>query len=138
VTHARIIASLGKTQKSILAPITLAALSIAWKVALLSQGAFPFNADEAIVGLMARHILEENWPIFFYGQAYMGSLDATLVAAVFALTEASVSGIRMVQLLLYGATVYTSVILAKKIFKNSAIAHRQLAAHTNVLHPRQS
>lgn len=90
---------------------------------MLSQGAFPFNADEAIVGLMARHILEGNWPIFFYGQAYMGSLDATLVAAVFALTEASVSGIRMVQLLLYGATVYTSVILAKKIFKNSAIGN---------------
>jgi len=40
----------------------------------------PFNADEAIVALMARHINQGNIPVFFYGQAYMGSLDPMLVA----------------------------------------------------------
>ena len=40
----------------------------------------PFNADEAIVALMARHINQGNIPVFFYGQAYMGSLDAMLVS----------------------------------------------------------
>jgi hypothetical protein len=36
----------------------------------------PFNSDEAIVGLMARHMLQGERPLFFYGQAYLGSLDA--------------------------------------------------------------
>ena len=54
--------------------------SIALKVVLLALDAAPFNADEAVVALMARHILQGERPWFFYGQAYMGSLDAYLVA----------------------------------------------------------
>ena len=34
---------------------------------------------------MARHILLGARPAFFYGQAYMGSLDAFLAAAAFAI-----------------------------------------------------
>jgi hypothetical protein len=116
VTHSRIIASLGKTQKPLLIPISLAVLSISWKAFLLGRGVFPFNADEAIVGLMAKHILQGNWPTFFYGQAYMGSLDATLVAVVFRLFGASVGGIRLVQVLLYAAIVFTTAVLARSIY----------------------
>ena len=43
----------------------------------------PFNADEAIVGLMARHINQGHLPAFFYGQYYMGSLDAVIVSLGF-------------------------------------------------------
>ena len=62
--------------------IFILAAAAGWKLILLSMNAFPFNADEAVVALMARHALQGNIPIFFYGQAYMGSLDALLVAAV--------------------------------------------------------
>lgn len=47
------------------------------------------DADEAIVGLMGRHILRGELPIFYYGQAYMGSLEAHLAALAFALGGAS-------------------------------------------------
>ncbi len=47
------------------------------------------DADEAIVGLMARHILRGEFPIFYYGQTYMGSLEANLAALAFALGGAS-------------------------------------------------
>jgi 4-amino-4-deoxy-L-arabinose transferase-like glycosyltransferase len=77
---------------------------------------FPFNADEAIVGLMARHSLQGAIPIFFYGQAYMGSLDALLVAGVFSLTGESILGIRSVQVGLYMLTVASAVLLAGQIF----------------------
>ncbi|MDD5706214.1 MAG: glycosyltransferase family 39 protein [Kiritimatiellae bacterium] len=44
------------------------------------------NADFAIVQLMVRHILAgEPWPVFFYGQNYMGSLEpltSALLASV--------------------------------------------------------
>jgi 4-amino-4-deoxy-L-arabinose transferase-like glycosyltransferase len=72
-----------------------------FKVSLLTRGAFPFNSDEAIVALMARHILQVERPVFFYGQFYMGSLDAWFVAGVFRALGESVGGVRLVQVVLY-------------------------------------
>ncbi len=65
----------------------------------------PFNADESIVALMAKHILQGERPLFFYGQAYMGSLDAFLAAAGFAIFGTQVWVIRAVQILLFSATM---------------------------------
>ncbi|MCK5054211.1 MAG: glycosyltransferase family 39 protein, partial [Anaerolineales bacterium] len=93
-------------------------LAVILKVGLLSIGAFPFNSDEAIVGLMARHILDGNWPVFFYGQAYMGSLDATLVALGFMLFGSETFVIRMVQTLLYLGTIFLTVKLSARIFRS--------------------
>jgi hypothetical protein len=81
------------------------ALSLGGKAALLAAQAVPFNADEAVVALMARHILQGERPLFFYGQAYMGSLDAYLVAGGFALLGAQVWIVRAVQALLYAGTM---------------------------------
>ena len=45
---------------------------------------YPYmDADQAINGLMARHILLGEFPIFFYGQEYCGSIEAYLVSTVF-------------------------------------------------------
>ena len=99
----------------------LAALGIVLKLALLAMGSFPFHADEAVVGLMARHILQGRWPAFFYGQAYMGSLDASLVALAFRLIGESVGAIRAVQILLYGGTILTTVWLARSVSANPAL-----------------
>jgi hypothetical protein len=85
------------------------------KIGILAVQAVPFNADEAVVALMARHILQGERPLFFYGQAYMGSLDAFLVAAAFRLIGFEVWGIRLVQILLYGGTVITTAWLGKSI-----------------------
>ncbi len=85
----------------------------AWKFWLLARGVFPFNADEAVVAIMARHILGGERPIFFYGQAYMGSLDAFLVAAGFSLFGQAVWVIRLVQALLYLATIIATVGIGK-------------------------
>ena len=52
------------------------ALAAALKTGLVMANVIPFNADEAVVALMARHILQGERPVFFYGQAYLGSLDA--------------------------------------------------------------
>jgi hypothetical protein len=81
------------------------AVSAGGKAALLAAQAVPFNADEAVVALMARHILQGERPLFFYGQAYMGSLDAFLAAGGFALFGAQVWVVRAVQILLFSATL---------------------------------
>jgi hypothetical protein len=92
-------------------------VAAALKISLLVADVVPFNADEAIIALMAKHILHGERPIFFYGQAYMGSLDAYLVALVFKLFGIHVWGVRLVQVAWFLAvpnistTLYTTVSL---------------------------
>ena len=80
----------------------LLAAMVAWRGLWLARDAFPLHGDEAVVLLMARHILRGARPVFFYGQAYMGSLDAYLVAGAFALFGESLAVARGVQVALYG------------------------------------
>jgi hypothetical protein len=89
---------------------------LAIKIGLAAGDRLPFNADEAVVALMARHILQGARPVFFYGQAYMGSLDAILVAGSFALLGQQVWAIRLVQTLLYLGVLLTSGWLGRAAF----------------------
>ena len=43
------------------------------------------EGDEALVGIQAEHILHGEHPIYYYGQPYMGSLEAYLIALIFAI-----------------------------------------------------
>jgi len=90
------------------------ALTIRWLLWL--AGAVPFNSDEAIVGLMARHISAGARPSFFYGQAYMGSLDAWLIAGAFQLLGDSLRSIRLVQIGLYLLFMVTAFGLAWRLY----------------------
>ncbi len=98
-----------------IAALGMVALGLVLKAALLWLDAFPFHADEAVVGLMARHILRGERPAFFYGQAYMGSLDASLVAVAFLIIGERVIAIRIVQALLFAGTIVTTMMLAQRL-----------------------
>ncbi len=111
------------------------AAAIALKAALLALDTVPFNADEAVVALMARHILQGERPAFFYGQAYLGSLDAWLIAGAFLLFGQTVLAIRLVQGALYLGTLATTYLLGLKIFSErwTATAAAWLLALPTVL-----
>jgi 4-amino-4-deoxy-L-arabinose transferase-like glycosyltransferase len=94
-------------------------LMLALKAALLIGERVPFNSDEAVVALMARHILGGARPVFFYGQAYMGSLDAWLVAGGFAIFGQQVWVIRLVQALLYAGVLLTTARLGREILHSA-------------------
>jgi 4-amino-4-deoxy-L-arabinose transferase-like glycosyltransferase len=89
---------------------------------LLASGSVSFHADEAVVGLMARHILQGARPTFFYGQAYMGSLDAWLVAAGFTLLGQSVMVMRLVQSALYLLAVAAGYTVAWRLIARPVAA----------------
>lgn len=93
-------------------------VSLVIKYQLLIANVVPFNADEAVVALMARHILQGKLPIFFYGQAYMGSLDAWLIAGGFAIFGQQVWVIRLVQMMIYAGTIFTTAGIAKSVSGN--------------------
>ncbi len=72
------------------------------RLALIYQGWPTSNSDEGTVGLMALHIAYHGaLPIFFYGQGYMGSLEAFVGAALFPIFGASVIALRVGVLLLF-------------------------------------
>jgi 4-amino-4-deoxy-L-arabinose transferase-like glycosyltransferase len=99
----------------------IAMSSVLLKLGLLLTDVVPFNADEAIVGLLAKHFLKGEWQIFFYGQAYMGTLDASLVAAMFGVFGPHIILIRVVQILLFIGTVVTTGYLGKQIFQSDKV-----------------
>jgi len=105
-------------------------IAAALRFCLVQGGYISFNSDEAVVGLMARHILQGERPVFFYGQAYMGSLDALLVAIGFYLFGEQVWVIRLVQSLIFLGVMITTYRLGTKVFgsqKTAALAVALLA-----------
>ncbi len=98
------------------------AVAAAARLLLLASGTVSFHADEAVVGLMARHILQGERPTFFYGQAYMGSLDAWAVALGFGVLGESVLTIRIVQSVLYLLVVALGWLVAWRISGSRIVA----------------
>jgi hypothetical protein len=67
------------------------------------------DSDMAVTGLMARHILNGAFPIFFWGQPYCGPLEAFLAAPAFLLAGPTVSVLNAVptaQSVVFVALVY--------------------------------
>ena len=71
-----------------------------------------FDADQAIVGLMAKHLLEGRaFPLYFYGQQYLLGIEPLLVAPAFALGGISVATLK-IPLLIANIVVAAGLILA--------------------------
>ncbi len=70
------------------------------------------DGDEAIVGIQAQHIVQGEHPIYFYGIPYFGSLEAYLLALVFAVAGSSVWTLRAEPALLSLVIVWLSWRLA--------------------------
>jgi hypothetical protein len=74
-----------------------------------------FDSDQAIVGLMAKHLSERRtFPLFFYGQDYMLAVESWLAAPVFALFGPSVASLRATLILINVATAWTLIWLLVK------------------------
>ncbi|MGZ3602959.1 MAG: DUF423 domain-containing protein, partial [Ktedonobacterales bacterium] len=75
------------------------AFAAVYRLALSLRGWPGLDSDEAIIGLMARHILlRGEHPIFFYGQYYLGPLQAYAAALMFAIFGSSQLTLRLVVL----------------------------------------
>lgn len=73
--------------------VILAALLVRWP--FVQAGETLLNPDEAIVGLMALDIAGgDRLPIYFYGQRYMGSLEAFIIAGLLPLFDNLVHALR--------------------------------------------
>lgn len=80
--------------------IILAASSL--RLVFITLGWPVINGDEAVMNFMAQHISEgKEHPIFFYGQSYLGTLEAYLGAFLFKLFGVSLWSMRFGSILFY-------------------------------------
>lgn len=84
---------LARADLAIAAVVVLAAVLVRWP--FVATGETLLNPDEAIVGVMALDIAAgETLPIYFYGQRYMGSLEAFIIAGMSAVFDNPVDALR--------------------------------------------
>ena len=75
------------------------------------------NSDEGTMGVMALHIVAQGkLPVFFYGQGYMGSLEALLAAPIFRLFGPSVFALRLGLVLLYAFFLVNMYLLTSLLY----------------------
>ena len=77
------------------------AVGVGLRIWVLASPLGTLDADEAVRGLMARHVLDGEFSVFFWLQAYAGSQDALLTAALFALFGSSTLALKVEPLVLY-------------------------------------
>ncbi|MEU1761038.1 DUF423 domain-containing protein [Micromonospora sp. NPDC005257] len=109
-----------RTPRRLPSPTLLAVLvgfvAVGYRLALLFTDAPPTNSDEATMGLAALHIARgDGFPVWFYGQAYMGTLEAYLAAPLVALAGPSVLVLRLPTLALYALFLLLSWRLARRL-----------------------
>jgi hypothetical protein len=69
---------------------------VALRAWLLSNSLGTLDADEAVWGLMARHVLDGELTTFYWGQPYGGTLEVFLTAPVFAVLGSSTLALKLV------------------------------------------
>lgn len=91
------------------------ALAVRWP--LIQRGETLLHSDEAIVGIMAQDIAAaRRLPIFFYGQRYMGALEAYVVAALSPLFENPIHALRFGPALFFAAFVALQYLMLTRWF----------------------
>ena len=92
-------------------------LALGVRLAALASPLGELDADEAVVGLMARHIaFNGELPIFYYGQAYLGSLEAFSAAPLFLAFDSSGALLKKVPLAYSLGFLVLSALVARRIF----------------------
>ena len=96
-------------------------VGLAARLAVIGSQLGEIDGDEAVVGLMARHIafLGER-PVFYWGQPYLGSLEAFSAAPLFRLFDSSTFLLKLVPSAYSLGFLGLSALLARRLFGSGA------------------
>jgi len=83
---------------------------------MVTRGFEIFHSDHAVIGIMAKHILEGKFMVYYYGQGYMGSLEAFMVAFWYLLLDMNVFSLQMGPLSFFLLFLVVNYFLLKKVF----------------------
>ena len=87
------------------------------RLVLIAQGWPHSNADEDTMGIMGMHIAYNGaHPIFFYGQHYMGTVEAYVAAVFFHLFGVSVFTLRLGPVLMFSLFLANMYLLTRLLY----------------------
>ena len=93
------------------------ACAVLLRLLFIGQGYPVTNSDESTMGLMALHIAYRGeHPTFFYGQSYMGSLEAYLGSVSFHLFGISIFSLRLGLILLFTLFLISMYLLTSLLY----------------------
>ncbi len=99
--------------------IGLATLTVVRSAVFVFAGASHFDADQAVTGLMAKHLSElRAFPVFWYGQTYMLGVEAWLAAPVMAVFGATVTALKLP---LLAVNVAVAVLLCRSLMDDAGL-----------------
>lgn len=98
-------------------PCLIAVVAILIRLPFLLKGQGFFNSDEAVEGLMARHV--DQLPIFLWGQSYKGVPEVYLFQVVFSVFGAGVIPLKSVTLLVWAFAVGATTRLGQLWYGNA-------------------
>lgn len=81
-------------------------VALALRVWILSGGLGAVDIDEAVSGLMARHVAHGHLTVFFWGQTYGGSQQAIATGVLFAVLGQSTLALKLVPMLACAASAW--------------------------------
>jgi hypothetical protein len=92
-------------------------VGLALRLAVIASPLGEIDGDEAVVGLMARHIafLGER-PVFYWGQPYLGSLEAFSAAPLFWVFNSSAPLLKLVPTAYSLGFLWLSALVARRLF----------------------
>src|SRR5215831_16750164 len=92
-------------------------VGLALRLAVIASPLGEIDGDEAVVGLMARHIafLGER-PVFYWGQPYLGSLEAFTAAPLFRMFDSSTFLLKLVPTAYSLGFLVVSALVARELF----------------------
>jgi hypothetical protein len=97
--------------------IVIIALAMLLRIVLTALGWPVTNSDESTMGLMAIHIASlKDFPIFIWGQVYMGAFEAYLGAVLFHLFGVSVFTLRLGTMLEFALFLVCMYLLASLLY----------------------
>ncbi|HZN72149.1 MAG TPA: hypothetical protein VFC00_10795 [Micromonosporaceae bacterium] len=97
--------------------LAIGAAGLGYRIVLVANDVPPANSDEGTTGLAALHIATgQDFPIFFYGQHYLGAIQAYLAAPWIAVFGTTWWALRIPPLILYGLFLTLMYLLTRRLY----------------------
>jgi len=108
-------ASRARTRERVLVCLAAVLIVVFRSAMFVFKPALDFDSDQAIFGLMAKHLSEGRaFPLFIYGQNYLLAVEAWLAAPMFMLFGVSVATLKLPMLLMNVAVALLLIVLLER------------------------
>lgn len=98
----------------------VAAAGVAERVFVYRSSMSVPDSDEAVVGLMARHVLQGQFSTFYWGSGYGGTIESVLTAPIFFAFGTSWLALRIVPIILSGVAALVVWRIGRRLYGEPA------------------